>query len=99
MQGSITEEQLDQVIREKINSSTHGEVDVLVKLYFPDFKNDVEAIFKKLDECNKVFGLSESRKLTKANALEKMIPLVVDAEESFEKLMDKFCECISAKIR
>lgn len=99
LQGSITEEQLDQVIREKINSSTHGQVDVLVKLYFPEFKGDIDAIFEKLEACNKVFGLSESRNLTKDNALQKMIPLVTDAEEAMEKLMEKFCERISTEIR
>ncbi|MEP8871377.1 hypothetical protein ABKV76_06440 [Enterobacter hormaechei] len=99
LQGSISEELLDQVIREKINTSTHGEVDVLVKLYFPEFKNDVEAIFEKLDKCNKAYGLSESGKISKANALEKMIPLVTDAEESMDKLMDRFCEWITTKLK
>ncbi|HAV1473962.1 TPA: hypothetical protein JG874_001698 [Enterobacter hormaechei subsp. steigerwaltii] len=99
LQGSISEELLDKVIREKINTSTHGEVDVLVKLYFPEFKNDVEAIFEKLDKCNKTFGLSESGKITKANALEKMIPLVKDVEESMEQLLDKFSEWITTKMR
>ena len=99
LQGSITEDVLDQVIKDKINSSTHGEVDVLIKLYFPNFKVDVDAIFEKLDACNKVFGLSEAGNLSKTKALQRMIPLVTDAEESMEKLMEKFCEWITTKIR
>uniref|UniRef100_A8GDF2 HEPN domain-containing protein n=1 Tax=Serratia proteamaculans (strain 568) TaxID=399741 RepID=A8GDF2_SERP5 len=98
LQGATSGEKLDEVIREKINASTHGTVDVLVKLYFPDFKSDVEYIFKKLDECNNVFGLSESQKLTKAKALENMIPLVIDAEGAMQSLIDKFCESLSSKI-
>lgn len=98
LQGAISGEKLDEVVREKISTSTHGKVDVLVKLYFPDFKSDVESIFKKLDECNRVFGLSESQKLTKTKALEMMIPLVTAAEDAMQSLIDQFCESLSSKI-
>lgn len=98
LQGNITSEELNQIIREKINTSTHGEVDVLVKLYFPDFKSDVETIFEKLDRCNNIFGLSESGEITKFNAMERMIPLVADIEKSMRNLSDKFCEWITNEI-
>jgi len=95
LQGNITSEKLQEVIKEKTNADTHGEVYVLVNLYFRDFVDDVESLFTKIEECNAAFGLVESKKLSQADALNKMVPKVEELEEMMENLIKKFSNHIS----
>lgn len=88
LQGGIERVNVDKNIDERIDPSTHGKVDVLVTLYFPDFTDALEEIHKQVGLVNKL--LHTNVKLPNLNAAKKVMHECAIYERQFEHLFRKF---------
>ncbi len=96
LQGSITGEKLDEVIDKRTNPDTHAQLDVLIGIYFPEFMEELEAVHTKLDKCNRVYGLFESKVMTAKEAHNNLINPVSEAENALDSLSEKLREHLAS---
>lgn len=54
LQGAIQQVEADRTISEQIDPGTHGKIDVLIILYFPEFIDMVEEIHKQVSAVNRI---------------------------------------------
>ncbi len=73
LQGTIQKHEMNSNIEGKINNATHGELDVLIALYFSNFSDELDAIHIQVASVNEVFRRGEDKVLNNLEVSTKMI--------------------------
>lgn len=94
LQGNIQKNEMDKNINDKVNASTHGELKVLIDLYFDQLNEKLEAIHKQVLKVNTIFFESH-------NQIPAYPQSQVMAQECavYERLVEQFFRSLKNKVK
>lgn len=94
LQGNILKHDMDKNISEKVSASTHGELGVLIDLYFSEFSSELEAIHKQVSKANSIYFNAEDKPFALAESQKMAAECSV-----YERLLEHFFRKLKVRLK
>lgn len=94
LQKNIQKNEMEKNIDGTVNVSTHGELSVLIDLYFSELSKDLEAIHKQVSKVNQIYFKGENKIWAYAASQEMANECIV-----YERLLEHFLRELKSKIK